>query len=129
MPMTEERLREVVAMITERCSCPIQDQCELCTKAADELRAHADELAGLRKDRADAVLSGVLIALGCVYLFGAEGAAEEIVGTVGADELLRVAKAEEDCYLPQLENTISFLRTGTYRDDAAMSEGGGDAKR
>lgn len=58
----------------------------------------------------DARLSGVLIALGCVYACDAEGAAEEIVGTVGAKDLLRVAIAEEDCYLPQLRNTIAFLK-------------------
>ena len=53
---------------------------------------------------------GVLVALGCVYSCGAEGAAEEIVQTCGATKLLQVAKKNEDLYLPNLRHTISFLR-------------------
>lgn len=54
--------------------------------------------------------SGVLAALGVVYLQDAETLAEEIVGTVGAKELLRVAKRNEDPWLPNLKATIRFLK-------------------
>lgn len=57
----------------------------------------------------DLRLSGVLIALAFVWQAGAETLAEEIVGDVGAKDLLRVAKNEQDCYLPQLRKTIAFL--------------------
>ncbi len=66
-----------------------------------------------KRELDDAVLSGVLIALGVVYTNENDPTAtlaQEIVGTVGAAGLLRVAKKEEDCYLPQLRKTVRSLR-------------------
>lgn len=63
----------------------------------------------------DQFYSGVLVALGCVYFADEETLAEEIVGTVGEKELLRVAVAEEDCYLPNLKRTIAFLKSRRRR--------------
>ena len=64
-----------------------------------------------KKAHDDAFLLGVLVALGCVYAAGDEVCAEEIVWTVGATSLLRVAKAEEDPCLRDLRKTIRFLRS------------------
>jgi hypothetical protein len=55
-------------------------------------------------------LLGVLIALGCVYEAGAETIAEDIIKLVGPVGLLRVAKKEQDLYLPNLRKTIRFLK-------------------
>lgn len=61
-------------------------------------------------DVKDARLSGVLIALAMVYDAGIETLAEEIVGTVGADDLLRVAIREKDYKLKDIRKTIAFLK-------------------
>lgn len=58
----------------------------------------------------DQFLCGVLAALGCVYAADEETIAEEIVNTIGASALLRVARANEDCFLPNLRETIRFLK-------------------
>jgi len=67
-------------------------------------------LTAQEKIERDLRLSGVLIALGIIYYSDAESLAEEIVGTVGATDLLRVAIAENDTYLPNLRKTIQFLK-------------------
>jgi hypothetical protein len=54
-------------------------------------------------------LCGVLLALGHVYSVDDETVAEAIVSDVGKYALLRVAKKNEDCYLPNLRKTIRFL--------------------
>ena len=64
-----------------------------------------------KKALTDHFFLGVLVALGCVYAQDAEVCAEEIVWTVGAASLLRVAKAEDDMCLPDLLKTIRFLRS------------------
>ncbi len=60
--------------------------------------------------RADEFLCGVLAALGCVYDADEETLAEEIVYETGASALFRVAKVNEDYFLPNLRKTIKFLR-------------------
>lgn len=64
-----------------------------------------------RKRYNDEFINGVLIALGCIYQHDAETLAEEIVTLIGASSLLRVAKANDDVYLPNLRKTIRFLKS------------------
>jgi hypothetical protein len=72
---------------------------------------HSDQTRSAKKARDDAFLLGVLVALGCVYAADEETTAQEIVSAVGAASLVRVAKAEDDPYLPNLRKTIRFLRS------------------
>lgn len=69
----------------------------------------------------DEFLCGVLSALGCVYDLGQETVAEDIVKAVGASGLLRVAKVNEDIFLPDLRKTINFL-TSQRRRVAEMGD-------
>jgi len=62
--------------------------------------------------KGDDVFSGVLIALGIVYSMDSDPTAtlaQEIVGACSPRDLLRVAKAENDCYLPLLRRTVRSL--------------------
>jgi hypothetical protein len=62
---------------------------------------------------------GVMAALGVIYQAGEETLAEEIVAAVGASSLLRVAKREDDVWLPDLKATVRFLaRRKTLRASA-----------
>lgn len=79
----------------------------------EKLETARQRVAELEREKKDAVYSGVLIALANVYEADVETLAEEIVGTVGASELVRVATAEEDYILPQLKKTIAFLKSRT----------------
>ena len=77
-----------------------------------------------QREREDAIFSGVLIALGIVFNCDPDPTAtlaQEIVGTVGSANLLRVAKQEDDCYLPQLRATVRSLRPARSRRQAGKS--------
>ena len=60
--------------------------------------------------RTEAFMCGVLAALGVVYDYDEETVAEDIVKAVGASGLLRVARANEDIFLPNLRKTINETR-------------------
>lgn len=60
------------------------------------------------------MLEGVLCALGPVYAMGAESVAEEIINTVNAKDLMRIAKENREPFLGRLKDTINFLKTGSY---------------
>ena len=64
----------------------------------------------MKREHKDWFLCGVLAALGCVYAADGETLAEEIVRAVGATSLLRVARKNEDVYLPNLRHTTRMLR-------------------
>ena len=63
-----------------------------------------------RKRYNDEFINGILVALGVVYIHDAETLAEEIITLVGASALLRVAKDNDDVYLPNLRKTVRFLK-------------------
>ncbi len=63
-----------------------------------------------RQGKKDEFLCGVLAALGFVYDAGEETTAEAIVSATGPYALLRVAKENEDIFLPNVRKTIYFLR-------------------
>lgn len=54
--------------------------------------------------------SGVMAALAVVYQADQETLAEEIVGLCDEAELLKVARAEDDPWLPNLRRTVRVLR-------------------
>ena len=65
-----------------------------------------------KREEEDARLSGVLIALAIIYSMDTDPTstlAQEVVGQVGARDLLRVARAEEDFCLPKLRATAKSL--------------------
>ncbi len=77
--------------------------------------AHEPILSGRGKMTAktankDEFICGVLSTLGFVYAAGEETIAEEIVSSSHPYTLLRVARREEDIYLPNLRKTIRFLK-------------------
>jgi hypothetical protein len=77
-----------------------------------------------QQQRNDAVHSGVLMVLGVVYNFEPDPTAtltQEIVGSFSSADLLRVAKQEQDCYLPLLRKTIKSLRRPRSRRQAGES--------
>ena len=53
---------------------------------------------------------GVMVALGFIYDADQETLAGEIVSAIGASELLKVAKANDDIFLPNLRKTVNSLR-------------------
>ncbi len=57
----------------------------------------------------NAVLDGVLIALAVVYSHDYESIAEDIIATVGGNELLRRAEESEDYMLERVRATVAFL--------------------
>jgi len=57
----------------------------------------------------DDFFCGVLAALGVVYSADEETTAEEIVRMAGGYSLLRVAKKNQDCYLPNLRKTVRTI--------------------
>ena len=57
----------------------------------------------------NAVLDGVLIALTVVYSHDDESIAEDIIATVGGNELLRRAEESEDYMLERVRATVAFL--------------------
>ena len=58
----------------------------------------------------DDFLCGVMAALGQIYECGQETIAEELVKATGAVDLLRVARANDDIYLPNLRKTARELK-------------------
>ena len=59
----------------------------------------------------DDFLCGMMAALGHIYEFGQETIAEEVVKAAGTAGLLRVAKANDDIFLPDLRKTVNTLRS------------------
>lgn len=84
---------------------------ELNDTLADPEASTSDAGSSAAANRDDDVTTGILIALGIVYYCDAENAAEEIVKACDWEKLLRAAKREEDCYLPNLRRTIAFLKS------------------
>jgi hypothetical protein len=64
----------------------------------------------MNRQQKEAFMCGILAALGFIYAADEETTAEEIVSASGPYALLRVARKNEDCYLPNLRKTIRFLR-------------------
>ncbi len=64
----------------------------------------------MKNRKNDMFYHGVLAALAVVYEADAETLAEEIVREVGASDLLRVAQANEDPWLPNLQHTANYLK-------------------
>lgn len=58
----------------------------------------------------DAFHIGICVALFVIYDAGAETIAEELVGACGADDLLRVARKNDEPCLRDLSKTIRTLR-------------------
>lgn len=63
----------------------------------------------MKREHTDWFLLGVLCALGHLYAHGEDTLAEEIIYATGKYALLRVAKKNEDLYLPNLRKSIRYL--------------------
>ena len=65
----------------------------------------------MNKQETESFYCGVLVALGCVCMAGEDSLAEEIIKTVGSPyRLLRIARENEDPWLPELRQSIRYLQ-------------------
>lgn len=113
MPMTEERLREIVEGIMGNDDRTLAD-----VDLADELRAHADELAALRKDR-----ERIKPLVDALLVYANEDNWK--CSRCGKQDSLNCFMSNWTGPVNEEDGQAWDIARGVLKFDAAMSEGGG----